>query len=157
MAVFHWLFWGCCIEKKIWAKTCEDYGNRYHASFLWSHTIARLSVPITDHSATALPACFSTNFMLFHANFNLRSRQFLDCFSFGICKVRDTAARKLKRVQMILNEWCRGTALAWLGLTLETNQKNVLLQRLRKLPFPIFTETWFTSHLWWILSFLGQH
>ena len=31
----------------------------------------------------------------------VRSRQFLDCFSFGICKVRDTAVRKLKGVQMI--------------------------------------------------------
>ena len=39
--------------------------------------------------------------MLFRANFNPRSRQFLDCFSFGICEVRDAAARKLKRVQMI--------------------------------------------------------
>ena len=46
-------------------------------------------------------ACFSTSFILFHVNLNLGSRQFLDCFSFGICKVRDTAARKLKRVQMI--------------------------------------------------------
>ena len=107
-----------------------------------------------------LCGCFGVLFdelHAFHAHFNLRSRQFLDCFSFGICKVRDTAGRKLKRVQMILNEWCLGTALAWLGLNLKTNQKNGLLHRLHKLPFLIFTEAWFTSHLWWILSFLGQH
>ena len=73
-----------------------------------------------------LCGCFGVLFdelHAFHAHFNLRSRQFLDCFSFGICKVRDTAGRKLKRVQMILNEWCLGTALAWLGLNLKTNQK----------------------------------
>ena len=153
---FTGLFWGRCIEKKIWAKTCVDWGNRYRASFLLRHTIERLSVPITDYFAVAL-ACFSTNFIRFHVNFNLRIRQLLDCFSFRICKVRGTAARKLKRVQMILNEWCLGTALAWLGLTLETYQNNGLLQRLPKLPFPIFTETRVTSHFWWILSFLGQH
>ena len=107
-----------------------------------------------------LCGCFGVLFDELHAlhvHFNLRSRQFLDCFSFGICKVRDTAARKLKRVQMILNEWCLGTALAWLGLTLETYQNNGLLQRLPKLPFPIFTETRVSSYFWWILSFLGQH
>ena len=75
-----------------------------------------------------LCGCFGVLFdelHAFHAHFNLRSRQFLDCFSFGICKVRDTAGRKLKRVQIILNEWCLGTALAWLGLNLKTNQKTV--------------------------------
>ena len=86
-----------------------------------------------------LCGCFGVLFdelHTFHAHFNLQSRQFLDCFSFGICKVRDTAARKLKRVQMILNEWCLGTALAWLGLNLETNQQTVCYKGYPNCHFP---------------------
>ena len=110
--------------------------RRYERRHVWTKEIVTMPVffyvtpsrdcryLFTNYSAVAL-ACFSTNFMLFHANFNLRSRQFFYCFSFGICKVRDTAARKLKRIQMILDEWCLGIALAWLGLALQTNQKTV--------------------------------
>ena len=103
-----------------------DYGNRYHASFLLRHTIERLSVPFTDYSAMNL-ACFPTNFMLLHANFNLRSRQFLDCFSFGVCKVRDTTARKLKGVKRVGPRYSSRTP----GSYFTNRPKKGLLHRLR--------------------------